>query len=209
MNKDAVSIEWPKADVDALWRQVERAQKELGKTLGQAVRFAAWSVARSLGTITTMSKKVRPYRVVNEGRGVSKFKGGKKYEVTSMKKGKTKTFNVRAKSVSELKKMTQVKIGKAGLAKSAWMWGIRQIGGGKNIGMAGATDTAKKRGRMTIDVEKRLTGDDPFVKIINRLNYAENALIGGQSAVSSTMGKAARSMERIIDENIKKKLGAA
>lgn len=205
---DQVSIEFPRQDVRALWAQIDRAHKELGKGLGQAIRFAAWSVARSLGVVTKVAPKYRPYRVIAEGRGVAKGKGGKKYEVTSWKKGHAKTFNVRAASVSELKKMKQVKIGNAGLAKSAWMWGIKKLGSGGGVGMQGVTTAAKQRGQRNMDVTQRLRGDDPFVKMVNSLPYAVSALQGGMGVVNSAMGKAARSMEKIIDANIAKKLGA-
>ena len=199
---EMVTVEWPKADVDALWREIARAQKELGRNLGQAIRFAAWSIASSLGVMTKVAPKYRPYRLL------AKEKSGKKYEIESYRKGRKKTFNVRARSVSELKKMAQVRIGHAGLAKSSWMWGIKKIGGGRNISMKGATQAAKSLGRNKMSVESRLHGDDPFVKIVNRLPYAESALRGGASEVTSAMGKAARHMEKIIDDNMKKKLGA-
>jgi len=205
---DLVSIEWPKQDVRTLWAQIDRAQKELGRGLGQAIRFAAWSVARSLGVVTKVAQKYRPYKEVKEARGVVKFKGGKKYEVTSWKKGREKTFNVRAASVSKLKEMGQVRIGNAGLAKSAWMWGIKKLGSGGGIGMKGVTPGAKQRGQKNMEVTQRLRGDDPFIKIVNSLPYAANALQGGMSAANSAIGKAARSMEKIVDDKIKKKLGA-
>ena len=208
MSNAPVSIEFPRQDVRAMWAQIDRAQKELGQDLGQAIRFAAWSVARSLGVITKVASKYRPYKVIKEGRGAAKGKGGKKYEVTSWKKGREKTFNVRAASVSELKKMGQVRIGNAGLAKSAWMWGIKKLGSGSGIGMKGVTPGAKQRGQQNMDVTQRLRGDDPFVKIVNSLPYAASALQGGMGAVNGVMSKAARSMEKIIDDKIKKKLGA-
>lgn len=205
---DQVSIEWPKQDVRALWAQIDRAQKELGKDLGQAIRFAAWSVAQSLGVVTKVAPKYRDYRVIKEDRGVAKGKGGKKYEVTSWKKGHAKTFNVRASSVSELKKTGKVRIGNAGLAKSAWMWGIKKLGSGGGVSMKGVTPGAKQRGQRNMDVTQRLRGDDPFVKIVNSLPYAASALHGGMGAVNDVMGKAARSMGKIIEANIAKKLGA-
>lgn len=208
MNEAPVSIKWPRQDVRALWAQIDRAQKELGKGLGPAIRFAGWSVARALGVKTNIAPKYRPYKVIQEGRGVAKRKGGKKYEVTSWKKGHAKTFNIRAASVSELKKKGQVRIGNAGLAKSAWMWGIKKIGGGKNISMKGVTPGAKRFGERNMETTSRLRGDDPFVKIVNSLPYATNALHGGMSAVNGAMGKAARYMEHVIDDKIKTKMGA-
>jgi len=202
------SMVWPKQDVRALFAQMDRAQKELGKNLGQTLRFAAWSVARSLGVVTNVAPKYRPYEVVKEGRGMAKRKGGKKYEVTSLKKGRKNTFNVRAASVSALKKMGQVRIGNAGLAKSSWMWGIKKLGSGGGVSMKGIASKVKQRGSQNMDVTQRLRGDNPFVKIVNSLPYAANALRGGMGSVNNAMGKAAKSMEKIIDANIAKKMGA-
>ena len=205
---DQVSIVWPKQDVRALFAQMDRAQKELGKNLGQALRFAAWSVARALGVKTDVAAKYRPYKVIKEGRGIAKRKGGKKYEVTSYKKGRKNTFNVRAASVSALKKTGQVRIGNAGLAKSSWMWGIKKLGSGGGVSMKGVASRVKQRGGQNMDVTQRLRGDNPFIKIVNSLPYAGDALRGGTGAVNNAMSKAARSMEKVIDANIAKKLGA-
>ena len=208
MSDAPVSIVFPKRDVRALFAQMDRAQKELGKNVGQALRFAAWSVARSLGVVTDVAPKYRPHKVIQEGRGVAKRKGGKKYEITSWKKGRSKTFNIRAVSVAALKKMGQVTIGNAGLAKSSWMWGIKKLGSGGGVSMKGITSRVKQRGSQNMDVTQRLRGDNPMIKIVNSLPYAGDALRGGMSAVNNAMSKAVRSMEKIIDANIAKKLGA-
>ena len=208
MSEAPVSIEFPKRDVRALFTQMDRAQKALGKDIGQALRFAAWSVARSLGVVTDVAPKYRPYKVVQEGRGIAKRRGGKKYEITSWKKGHSKTFNIRAASVSALKKKDQVRIGNAGLAKSAWMWGIKKLGSGGGVSMKGIASKVKQRGGQNMDVTQSLRGDNPFVKIVNRLPYAGDALRGGMGSVNNAMGKAAKSMEKIIDANIAKKMGA-
>jgi hypothetical protein len=205
---DQVSVEWPKKDVQALWAQIDRAQKELGKDLGQAVRFAAWSVARSLGVGTKVSDKYRPYKVIKEERGVARRAGSKLYEITSWKKGREHTFNMRAKNIAELKATPQVKIANRGRAKSAWMWGIKKLGSGSGVSMNGVTPKGFMAAQNTMDVEQKLSGDNPYVKMINSLPYATSALKGGMSAVNGAMGKAARSMARIINADIKKKLGA-
>jgi hypothetical protein len=206
---DAISIHWPKRDVSALLAQIGRAQRELGKGLGQTIKFAAWSVAQSLGVLTKVAPKYREYRVIKEGRGIAKGKGGKKYEITSLKKGHKHTFNVRAASISDLKKDGRLIIGNAGLAKSAWMWGIKRLGSGNGISMKGVTMGARKRGQQNMDVTQRLRGDDPFVRIVNSLPYASQAMRGGASAINGAMGKAASHMEKIISAQIAKKLGAA
>jgi len=205
-----VDIQFPKADAEALWREVDRAQKALGKSLGQAVRFAAWSVASSLGARTKVSGQYRPYREVKEtSRERQRFGGQKLYKVTSHKSGAKKEFVVRSRSVRELKQMPQVTIGQRGLAKMAWFWGIKQIGGGRNIAKGGATPKAQRSATDATTVRKRLKGDDPFVEIRNKLPYARAALQGGEAEISSAMGAAARHMATIIDANIKKKFGVA
>ena len=205
---DAVSIDFPKADSDALWAQVDRAQKALGKSLGAAVRFAAWSVATSLGARTRVAEKFRPYKEIKETAKERRVWGGQKlYRVTSHKKGGPIHFVVRSKGVADLKKKPQVQIGQRGLAKMAWFWGISQIGGGRNIGKKGASPLAQKSARDAATVTKRLKGDDPFVRLTNKLPYARNALTGGESALNTAMGSAARHMAKIIDGNIAKKFG--
>jgi len=205
---DQVSIEWPKQDVRALWAQIDRAQKELGKGLGQAVRFAAWSVARSLGVITKVAPKYRDYQAIKEARGVARKAGSKLFEITSWKKGNKRTFQIRAKSVAELKQTPQVIISNAGRAKAAWMWGVKKLGSGKGVSMNGVTSRGYKVAGSNMDVTQKLEGNDPFVKIVNSLPYATNAFKGGSGVVEGAMGKAARSMARIINADIAKKLGA-
>ena len=132
------TIDFPQGDVDRLFTQMRRAEKELGRSLGQSVRFAGWAVAGALGARTKVAKKFRPYRKVSTRRGVGE------YRVTSYRQGSANKFTVRAKSVKELKTMPQVKIGRAGLAKSAWYWGLKKIGGGRNIGLGGVTQAQNK-----------------------------------------------------------------
>jgi len=56
----AASIEFPRADVDALFRQIDRAQKELGKSMARSVSWAAEYVAHSLAAATKVAPKLRP-----------------------------------------------------------------------------------------------------------------------------------------------------
>ena len=202
------SIEFPAADARALFAQMKRNSREFGKTLGSSLRFAAWSVASSLGAATRVAKKYRRYRQREEPRGRIAARGTKAYRVTSHKRGERNVFTVYAGSVKELKTMPQVRIGRAGLAKSAWFWGIKSIGGGRNISTAGATPGAKSGAGRFMETEKRLTGDDPFIRIANSLPYARAAMKGGDSRISESLGKAARQMERIMDANLKKKMAA-
>lgn len=55
----AASIEFPSADVDALFRQIERNQKQLGQSLKASVMRAAIYVAKSLSASTKIAPKLR------------------------------------------------------------------------------------------------------------------------------------------------------
>jgi hypothetical protein len=55
----AASIEFPRGDVDALFRQIDRAQKDLGKSMARSVSWAAAYVAHSLAAATRVAPKLR------------------------------------------------------------------------------------------------------------------------------------------------------
>jgi len=199
-----VTIQFPKADQRALFRQIDRAQRELGKSLGQSVRFAAHSVATSIASHTVVAPKYREYVVVKEPASVVKAKGGKKYEITSYRKGGKNTFMRRAASVAALKKTPQVIIGKAGLAKASWMWGISKLGPRTGVSAKGITRTARARAGSPVTVRQTLKTANPTIRITNALPYAMAALEGGQSTLNSAMGKGSRIMAHRIDGNLKK-----
>ena len=54
-----VSASIPQADMDALVKQMERAEKLIGKSVRESVAWAGNYVAISLGAITKVSKKKR------------------------------------------------------------------------------------------------------------------------------------------------------
>lgn len=180
-------------DIRDLQRQMRRAESELGKSTPQAVKFAAWAVARSLGASTRVAKKYRPYKAASTTR-----KRVKKFIVTSHRRGGANTFPVYAPSVAELKRTPYVRIGNKGLAKGSWMWGIRALGSVAGSG-AGVGKSAKRYAQKWIDVAKQLRGSNPTVTIRNRLGYILDALRGGPQDVTTAMARGARQMEKIID----------
>ena len=195
---DNMTIAFAPGDIRDLQRQMRRAESVLGKDTGQAVKFAAWAVARSLGASTRVAKQYRPYKAEATTR-----KKVKKFVVTSHRRGGANTFPVYAPSVAALKKMPQVRIGNKGLAKGSWMWGIRALGSVAGSG-AGVGKSAKRYAQRWIDVGKQLRGNNPTVTIHNRLSYILNALRGGPQDVTTAMARGARQMEKIIDAKAKK-----
>lgn len=205
---DAISIQFPEADRRALFAQIERARKELGKSLGQALRFAGYSIALTLGKSTRVSAKKRDVFEV-KGRGVDKadWKARRKYLITYFRGGQPRTFERYGNNLSDprIKKAREVK--NYGLAKSSWMWAVRSLGGG-GASFGGTSGKAREKAQRYIETRKQLSGDNPEIRITNKLNYIQSAIIGGMAGVDSAMGRAARYMMRVIDANVAKKLGA-
>jgi len=195
---DNMTIAFAPGDIRDLQRQMRRAESVLGKDTGQAVKFAAWAVARSLGASTKVSKKYRPYKAEATTR-----KQVKKFIITSHRRGGANTFPVYAPSVAELKRTPAVRIGNKGLAKGSWMWGIRALGSVAGSG-AGVGKSAKRYAQRWIDVGKQLRGNNPTVTIRNRLGYILDALRGGPQDVTTAMARGARQMEKIIDAKAEK-----
>lgn len=195
---DNMTIAFAPGDIRDLQRQMRRAESLLGKDTGQAVKFAAWAVARSLGASTKVSKKYRPYKAETTTR-----KNTKKFAVTSHRRGGANTFPVYAPSVAELKRTPYVRIGNKGLAKGSWMWGIGALGPIKGSG-AGVGKSAKRYARRWVDVGKQLRGNNPTVTIVNKLGYIADALRGGPQDVTTAMARGARQMAKIIDDKIGK-----
>lgn len=199
----AASIEFPQADVRALWSQIDRAQKLLGRSLGSSVKTAANAVARSLGTSARTSDKYREFHPVA---GSQTSRGRQEYEVVRPYYArKTRTFF--AWNDAAAKESRFVKIGRRGLAKAIWGAVARGIGGSHHAGGVSfaVAGLAKKYGH----AEARLSGEDPYVKLTNESYYAEMALKGGKQDVETAIARAARAMEKTIGNQISKKMGMA
>jgi len=187
-------------DMGRLYRLMEQAERDLRKTPGEAIRWAAWSLARTLGTSTKVAKKSRPLKKVpgKPLRALGESTPSQVFEVTSWRSGQKKTFRIRSANVSTAKKDRRVRIGNRGMAKAAWMWGIKALGSGGS-GMGFATGPAQRRAGAEMHVTKRLTGNDPYVRIENRLRYAQDAFkSSGPQTVDTAVRRAADMMEKVI-----------
>jgi hypothetical protein len=199
----AASIEFPQGDVRALWAQIDRAQRELGRSLGASVKTAANMVARSIGASARRSDKYRDFRPVV---GSQTTRGRQEYEVYRPYYAR-KTRRFFAWNDQEAKESRYVKIGRRGLAKAIWAAIARGIGGSHLAGSVGfsVAGLAKKYGY----AEARLSGEDPYVKLTNESYYAEAALSGGPQDVTTAIARASRAMEKTITNQLVKKMGLA
>lgn len=76
MGKIAIDIRFPQADIDKMARNIDRAQKELGKSIKESVKWAAVNVATSLAASTKVSQKKR--KVVDLRKFDTSYKGPSK-----------------------------------------------------------------------------------------------------------------------------------
>lgn len=207
-----IEISMDRRDAAALFDQLERARKELGKSLGQAVRFAAWSLATSLGAATKIAPKHREVEAVPLNRAdwgqVREYEAGRKeWKIKDYRWGAPRLFKVTARTKTEAKQSRRGTIRHAGLAKQAWMFNVKKLG--KPLHAQGfIAALAKKKADTLAKVDQNLKGDNPHVKLFSRVRYAEAALKGGASSINGAFGKAARMMAIIIDKDIQKKMGA-
>jgi hypothetical protein len=206
------SIEFPRADVDALFRQMDRAQKELGRSLGNAVRTATNRVALSIGTSTRVAPKYRKITPMGDQSSnrkfdpkTGKFYYNKRFEVYSDKS--RKTFSVWAKNITAAKKKKSVLIARRGLAKATWRRAAQEASADGGVGKGGVTAFGR-----IVDRHARgkgvFKGDNPWAMMESSLDYAGAALQGGPNAVDTAMERAASAMEHLIDRQIERKLGA-
>jgi len=193
-----ISVQIDPGDLSGLFAQMWRAEKELGKSAGEALRWGGWSLARTLGTSTRVAPKLRRFKQVGS---VIRSRNGM-FEVVSYKDGYRWPFIVYAKDVEAVKNLRSVRIGNRGLARASWMWGVRALGsgGGFPSGMSGANVS---RAGNNMEVQKRLTGSDMFISFENKLRYAALAFKSkGRQTVATAAERAGRMMWRTINAKV-------
>jgi len=196
MSEAAITAQVNPGDLSGLFAQMWRAEKELGKSAGEALRWGGWSLARTLGTSTRVAPKHRPLRQIAGGVG---REGRQAFEVRT---GKGTTFPVYATDRSAALQLRQVRIGNRGLARASWMWGVRALGSGGGF-PAGISGANVRRAGVNMEVRKRLTGNDMFISFDNRLRYAALAFYSkGKRTVATAAERAGRMMARTINAKV-------
>ena len=234
MSNAPVSIEFPKRDVRALFAQMQRARKELGKDLKQSVKWGGILLMQSLAAQTKVSKKLRPIvknpdkRYKTDARrapfGVMRWdKHGKKVFRPVYRTGEfgrvrfldKKTFEVKyintltgtVHRASRYDQTPDLSIKTDKRRKIGRRGFAKKTWKWATKSMAGGTANIM---RVMGIADIRWSGgtDNPTVTIINRINYMDKALKGGLMAVNTAMGNAARKMANRIDDRVAKKMGA-
>lgn len=199
---DAVTIEWPKEDVEALFRAMERAQRELGYSTGRAIGAGARAVLRSLAASTKIAPKQRTIKRSEDFEAPKK--GIYTFDVTGWfgrppRKFRTKT--VRVRSMENAVKYYAA-IGKRGLAKAVWTRAWDAIGFSADAGLSAASREVAKLASKLVTGVRVLTGNNPYVKVTNRLSYAQFALQGGPKDVDTAIARAAAGLVHSIEKQL-------
>jgi len=208
-----VQIQFPANDVKALQRSMNRAQNELGITIGQSVKMAGSAVLRSMGASTKVAPKKRPAVVVEKmvSRTLKSGREGKPRKVKQYgvnvytKLGPVFQAVYGAKNTTDVKKSPIAEINRRGLAKAAWV----RIADRARISVKGegvASGATKSKAWQKTSAQFNFRGDDPYFIMTNRLPHAMEALQGGPQDFTSAMERGARAMMHTIDDKIKKAL---
>lgn len=193
----ATSIEFPQADTMRLFGEIHRASQVLGKSLGASLKMAAAYVARSIGASTRLADK---YRQFNPVIGSKTTRGRQEYvAIRPYYAQRERRFF--AWNDIDAKKSRAVKIGRRGLAKMSWR--VLASNTGPVEGDYGNMNIARRNVQRTLN----LGGDDPWIKLTNKIYYAEKALQGGPQAVETAVGRAANSMHHEIGRRAAKTMG--
>jgi hypothetical protein len=182
----APEIQWPQADLNAITRQIRRAQVDLGKDIESAVTWAAFYVARSASTRT---EKAKPTRKDIATPQVSSRKRRFPYYRELWIDGPA---NVKPWYIMDKSDQTHKKVKRAGLAKKSWLWALPMIRRGKGSNFA-------------VEAEKRGIGFGVEIELANKLPYIRSALKvsqDGQPILNEALGKAASQMEKAISHRI-------
>jgi len=234
----AINIEYPARDIARVQSQIERASRELGKSLKDSVAWAGYFVASSLGASTKTSPKLRPVvknpdkRAGKDGRvapfGVMKYdRNGNEYFKPIYRTGEFGKIRFRDKRTAEWLVRDSVT---GEVRKETWETGTSEfeIPGimqdkRRTIGRRGLCKKAwawiTKHGKGGVggvmDVPSAASvqwgGDsnNPAMTLTNQLRYAGYAFKqSGDQAVGSALNRAFYRMRNRIDAAIVKKMVA-
>jgi len=227
-----LKIHFPKRDMDALFDQMQRAEKEIGKSAYQSIAWAGALVCKSVAAQTKVAPKLRrivrnPDKRYKTDRrrapfGVYKYKEGKKEFRPIFRTGEYGKFRFYDKTSASW-------FERFGENRNQW----RKIASGPDIAnpeivvpgiktdkrrVIGRRGLAKKSWQVLGKFVKRPGGttamnvasgriqwgnDRNYLKISNLLNYAGYALKGD---INQAVSRAASSMRNRIDKQIEKNL---
>lgn len=183
-------------DISGAIAYMNRNIHRFEKTKGEGVMLLAREVAGALASSTKVSPKVRP--IVAKRPGQKESVPGIWYAKKSTASG-LKFIPIKAETKAEARADKKAAIRRRGLARSAWFWVMSEVGGRSS----GAAQFGVKKDGSKYGVTKRLSGNDPAIKIESKLRYASDAFrIKGRATIENAGSRALNRVTRLIEKRI-------
>ena len=187
---------------------MDRAGSEFGKTVRSQVKLAAWSIGRTLGTATRVAKPHIDLAKLNrtEARllNIERQTGKQAFIGTKYFGGRPRQVTIYARGIREARENARAKNYRFGLAKLSWRASINGLGSQAGMGVTKANAKTMRKAMQHAATTRRLTGDNPSIMIGSYLDYAQDALIGGNAAIAPAIDRAAGHMMHIMDAKAEK-----
>ena len=205
-----ISVDVPTATIDALRRAMTRMGTEFRKSLPSQVKIAAWSIGKSLGVQTRVAKPHIDLAKLNKTEArlldIERRTGLQTYIGTKHWGGKAQQVTIWARGVQKARKNFRAQNYRFGLAKLSWRASIGGLGSQAGMGVSKANAKTLQKAMANGIRIRRLQGDNPMITVGSYLDYAQSALIGGNSAIPLAIENAAKSMMHNMDSKVEKAL---
>jgi len=225
---DAMTIEFPEADRQAMFRNMDRAQREFGKSAKEAIKWGGVYVARSLGASTIQAPKLRkivknPHPDAGRDKrraivGVNRWdRTGKQYfqpiyrtgeygKTRFEKDGSITVFDTPGRPYN----LSREQFASMNLQMPSVQASKKRIIGRRGLGkkawkwiernMDGGTGSVGDAASVASVRWGLIVGAE--VTITNKLRYITKALKGGYMGVASAMARASRGMEEAMNRKL-------
>ena len=211
----SISVQMDPKSVAAAMAMMRRYATVCHKSEGEAVRFGAEHIARSLAASTRVSKKTRKVKaemILREAGGAGRGKGWQRGGLQTRwyairEKGGTSSklwMPWRVATEDQAKADRRATIGLRGAAKASW-YRLLYKGARRGSGQfATATGAASRYADANTRAVQALKSVTPYIEMTNAIGYAEKAFkTRGKTAINSAFDRAARGMSRTIERRLR------
>ena len=230
------TIDFPQSDVDRLFAQMRRAEKELGKSQYQSLQWGGRLFLDSIKARTKQVTKKKRRVIMNPDTSWHRKKPQKPFGVMGYKKGNERFIGIkpkgddpvffsskanrwfrkepdgkwrefaRGKKVNPSLVHAQIRKHPSTKIPRRGFAKLSWVLTKKLIGSGGAYDLFGFANIGNVSVNKSPV--DPQITIKNRVEYMSKAVNGGMSAIGDALNAAGNKMAKQIEQKLAKKLGA-
>lgn len=192
MADDSVTVQF-EPPPEHLAQLIERIQRDLGKSVEDAVRLAAYYLAQSLGASTKSAPKMRKLRKNHGSRKGFDAETYPTYIRIYQKDGKIFPYYLKA-GTEETDRRRPIR--RAGLAKSSWKWMLGKLGRPERAPQAEVAGA--------VSVTKIGNTFNPGWMLENKLSYIQSAIRhSGRRPIETAFSRAVTAGNRAIDRRRK------